>query len=92
MAHAGQAAAFEEQSVNWKEAPFEFMLNALRLHEGFPSALFQERTGLPISVVRQALEKAEAKGLIDWQLTHIRPTVLGARFLNDVITLFLPER
>ena len=92
MARAGQAAAFEEQSVNWKEAPFEFMLNALRLHEGFPSALFQERTGLPISVVRQALEKAEAKGLIDWQLTHIRPTVLGARFLNDVITLFLPER
>jgi oxygen-independent coproporphyrinogen-3 oxidase len=67
------------------------MLNALRLHEGFPVALFAERTGLPIAIVRSELEEAERKGLIERDHERIRPTDLGTRFLNDLLALFLPD-
>ncbi|HTR57746.1 MAG TPA: oxygen-independent coproporphyrinogen III oxidase-like protein, partial [Casimicrobiaceae bacterium] len=81
----------EEREVVAGELGFEFMLNALRLHEGFPIALFSERTGLPISVVNRELEAAERRGLIDRDHKRIRPTALGRRFLNDLQTLFLPD-
>ena len=71
------------------EIPFEFMLNALRLVEGFPVELFQARTGLPLSTIEGELEKAEAQGLVerDWQ--RIRPSVRGRLFLNELLELFL---
>ena len=81
----------EEREVVGGELGFEFMLNALRLHDGFPIALFSERTGLPISVVNRELEAAEQRGLIDRDHERIRPTALGRRFLNDLQTLFLPD-
>ena len=74
------------------ELLFEFMLNALRLHDGFDGALFEERTGLSTAFLAEAAEAAVEKGLIDsrepgyWQ-----PTVLGRRFLNDLQAEFLPE-
>jgi oxygen-independent coproporphyrinogen-3 oxidase len=68
------------------------MMNALRLAEGFPVALFAERTGLPIAVAERALAAAEAKGLIERDHLRIRPTALGRRFLNDLLLLFLPEQ
>ena len=79
----------EQKEIPARELGFEFMLNALRLTEGFPVALFQERTGLPISVVQAALEKAEGQGLLerDWQ--RIRPTQRGRLFLNELLGLFL---
>jgi putative oxygen-independent coproporphyrinogen III oxidase len=71
------------------EIPFEFMLNALRLVEGFPVELFQARTGLPLSTIEGELEKAEAQGLVerDWQ--RIRPSARGRLFLNELLELFL---
>jgi oxygen-independent coproporphyrinogen-3 oxidase len=66
------------------------MLNALRLVEGFPSALFQERTGLPLAVIQKNLEKAEHKGLLERDLQRIRPSAKGRRFLNDLLQEFLP--
>ena len=78
-----------EKTVPPKELPFEFMLNALRLIEGFPLELFEQRTGLPVLGIEQELEKAEGKGLIGRDWKRIRPTARGRLFLNELLELFL---
>ena len=73
------------------DLPFEFMMNALRLNEGVPAALFEERTGLPLVVCNAALEKARAQGLLLPNATRLQPTLQGQRFLNDLLELFLVD-
>ena len=73
-----------------KDLPFEFMLNALRLVEGFPTELFRARTGLELRSIEAPLASAEARGLIERDHRSIRPTLRGQRFLNDLLELFLP--
>ena len=80
----------EAHTVDESELPFEFMLNALRLVEGFPVALFAERTGLPITAIAAELDRVEAAGLIERDHQRIRPTLKGQRFLNDLLEPFLP--
>jgi oxygen-independent coproporphyrinogen-3 oxidase len=87
----GGAAIQDEHDVLPADRPFEFMMNALRLTEGFPVALFAERTGLPLSVIEAPLAKAEAAGLLARDAFAIRPTLRGRRFLNDLLGLFLLE-
>jgi putative oxygen-independent coproporphyrinogen III oxidase len=82
--------AMKESAVAPAQLPFEFMLNALRLVDGFPATLFQERTGLPFSVIQRKLEKAEGDGLLERDLQRIRPSAKGQRFLNDLLERFLP--
>jgi putative oxygen-independent coproporphyrinogen III oxidase len=77
------------QEVDDSERPFEFMMNALRLVDGFPVAMFTERTGLPITVVGRELDAAEERGLIERNHLRVRPTVRGQRFLNDLLQIFL---
>ncbi|MCD6705190.1 MAG: radical SAM family heme chaperone HemW [Thiobacillus sp.] len=72
------------------DLPFEFMMNALRLNEGVPAALFEERTGLPLNVCTAALERARSRGLLERDATRLKPTLQGQRFLNDLLELFLP--
>ena len=72
------------------DLPFEFMMNALRLNEGVPATLFEERTGLPLIVCAAALERARARGLLEDERARLRPTLRGQRFLNDLLELFLP--
>ncbi|HEY4542080.1 MAG TPA: radical SAM family heme chaperone HemW, partial [Noviherbaspirillum sp.] len=79
----------EEFEVGRDELGFEFMLNALRLQDGFAPALFSERTGLALTAVEKALNKAEAKGLLYRDHQLIKPTELGRRFLNDLQQMFL---
>ena len=86
----GQPMASEEE-VAPADLPFEFMLNALRLREGFPLALFNERTGLPLSRIMPALQQAENKGWITRDPASLRPTERGFDFLSDLQELFLPE-
>ena len=78
-----------EQQLSRHDAAAEFMLNALRLVDGFPSPLFQERAGLPISACEPELALAENKGLIEWDARAIRPTPQGRRFLNNLLELFV---
>jgi oxygen-independent coproporphyrinogen-3 oxidase len=78
-----------EGTVDPAELPFEFMLNALRLIEGFPVALFSERTGLPIISVQGPLAEAEAKGLIERDVRTVKPTERGRLFLNELLGLFV---
>jgi len=82
---------FERREVQRAEVGFEFMLNALRLTEGFPVAWFNERTGYPLSLVNRALDAIEADGLIERTHALIRPTALGQRFLNRALSAFLPD-
>jgi putative oxygen-independent coproporphyrinogen III oxidase len=83
-------AVQDHSIVGAADLPFEFMMNALRLTEGVPLALFSERTGLPINIVSKALADAEAKQLIARDHLHIAPTIKGQRFLNDLLEMFLP--
>ena len=80
-----------QRTLSRHDLGFEFMMNALRLTEGVPVALFQERTGMPVSAVRAALEMAEKKGLIERDHLHLKPTMLGQRFLNELLQLFLKD-
>jgi oxygen-independent coproporphyrinogen-3 oxidase len=82
----------ERREVARDEVGFEFMLNALRLTDGVPGALFAERTGFPLAIVARALADGVAKGLLDADPSRIMATDLGRRFLNRTIALFLPER
>jgi coproporphyrinogen III oxidase-like Fe-S oxidoreductase len=82
----------ESREVAAAELPFEFMLNALRLIEGFPVALFAQRTGLPIHILDRELSGAENAGLIARDHATIRPTEKGRRFLNDLLEPFLPVK
>jgi oxygen-independent coproporphyrinogen-3 oxidase len=78
-----------ERVVPPGELPFEFMLNALRLVEGFPAALFGQRTGLPLTVIQEPLEQAEKKGLLERNWQRIRPSAHGRLFLNELLEHFL---
>ncbi|NOQ82348.1 MAG: oxygen-independent coproporphyrinogen III oxidase-like protein [Methylophaga sp.] len=80
-----------EEHIAKKDIGFEFMLNALRLTEGFPTPLFYQHVGLPISHISQALQKAEQLELITYDIHRICPTEKGQRYLNSLVELFLPE-
>jgi oxygen-independent coproporphyrinogen-3 oxidase len=81
----------QSEEVSRSELPFEFMLNALRLKDGFELARFSERTGLPLTAIAKALDLAESRGLLQRDLSHARPTVKGFDFLSDLQELFLPS-
>jgi len=83
------SAAVENRVVPERELPFEFMLNALRLVDGFAPRLFEERTGLPLSGIDRELNQAENKGLLEREWRRIRPSARGQRFLNELLALFL---
>jgi oxygen-independent coproporphyrinogen-3 oxidase len=86
----GQAVS-NEQAVGAPDLPFEFMLNALRLRDGFALRLFSERTGLPVSTIEPALQQAEQRGWLVRQTGQVVPTERGFDFLSDLQALFLPE-
>ena len=79
----------QEAEVSRTDLPFEFMLNALRLTNGFALADFYDRTGLSITAIQKQLNEAESKGLITRDFTHVRPTPHGLNFLSDLQALFL---
>ena len=85
------ATTISERALSTAELPFEFMLNTLRLVEGFPSALFSERTGLPLASIDKQMDKAERAGLLQRDWKRIRPTERGQRFLNELLALFLAD-
>ena len=78
-----------EHDLGKDDLAFEFMMNALRLNGGVEEALFQERTSLPLLLIRRELEEAEQRGLLAHDRQRIAPTELGRRFLNDLLQIFL---
>ena len=73
-----------------EDAVLEFMLNALRLTNGFSSTLFQQHTGLPLSRISATLQQAVDRDWLNWQGDRIVPSEQGLRFHNDLVAMFLP--
>jgi oxygen-independent coproporphyrinogen-3 oxidase len=88
QALAGKAIE-REWLISQDELGFEFMMNALRLINGVPVDLFQQRTGLNINKLEVAIKKAQSKGLLLLENGNMQPTLLGQRFLNELLELFL---
>ncbi|MBI5918775.1 MAG: oxygen-independent coproporphyrinogen III oxidase-like protein [Nitrosomonadales bacterium] len=87
-----QAAPVQsEHALTRDDLSFEFMMNALRLNAGFEVALFEERTSLPLLLIRRELDEAERRGLLQRDAGRIAPTELGRRFLNDLLEIFLAD-
>lgn len=80
-----------EWQIGREDLAFEFMMNALRLVDGVEASLFQQRTGLPLRVIQAQMEEAQQKGLLEQVGGVIKPTLLGQRFLNMLLEMFLPE-
>lgn len=78
------------QIIAEQDLIFEFMLNALRLTDGVPYNVFSAHTGLEIDTILPTLEHARQRGLLEPSADRLKPTVLGQRFLNDLVGLFLP--
>ena len=90
QALAGAALA-KDEDIKRVDLPFEFMLNALRLREGFTLLEFVERTGLALSSIEPQLREAERKGLIVRDAGRVRPSTRGFDFLNDLQAIFLSD-
>jgi oxygen-independent coproporphyrinogen-3 oxidase len=86
---AGRAVAQDEE-VARDQLPFEFMLNAMRLKEGFELMRFTERTGLSLAALQKGLDQAERQGLVARDFARAWPTERGFDFLSDLQALFLP--
>ncbi|MDB6096147.1 MAG: yggW [Francisellaceae bacterium] len=78
-----------KKTVETKDIIFEFMLNALRLQEGFNIQLFEERTYQAFNKIANPLKRAQEKGLLTLLNNKIKPTLRGKRFLNELQLLFL---
>ncbi|MEO7206455.1 MAG: radical SAM family heme chaperone HemW [Steroidobacteraceae bacterium] len=91
QAEIGRAAltAADGSYIAAADLPFEFMLNALRLNEGFSTDCYHARTGLPLQNLDEKLGKAKKRGLLESVASGWRPTALGLRFLNDLQAGFL---
>jgi len=87
----GSARLMSEQVLTVGDLPFEFMLNALRLVNGVPATLFQERTSLSLLTVAPTIRKAVERGLLKSDPLTICPTEQGQAFLNDLQAMFLPS-
>ena len=93
LAKAGTPGAIGgDETLTAQRLPFDYMLNALRLHEGFRLDAFEARTGLPRAAIAPQLEQARERGWLTVDTAgHVQPTELGRRFTNDVIELFLAD-
>ena len=89
QALAGHAIA-QDDEVARDQLPFEFMLNATRLKDGFELMRFSERTGLSLGALQKGLDQAERQGLIARDFARVWPTERGFDFLSDLQGLFLP--
>jgi oxygen-independent coproporphyrinogen-3 oxidase len=79
-----------ERLLDAEELPFEFLMNVLRLSDGVPAALFEQRTGLPLASLDAARREAEARGLLVRDPQRLVATREGQLFLNDLLQHFLP--
>ncbi len=79
------------QTLKSTDLVLEFMMNALRLHDGFAPHTFSERTGLALTRIHPVLQIAVERGLLEWTSQYIKPSEQGRRFLNDLLALFVAD-
>ena len=91
LAAAGTLASIGgDEPIRPVDLPVEFLMNALRLVDGVPAALFEERAGLPLTALEPGLRRARERGLMTMAAERLQPTELGLRFLNDLLPEFMP--
>ncbi|WP_165009400.1 radical SAM family heme chaperone HemW [Neisseria yangbaofengii] len=83
------ADGIERKTIQRDDLAFEFMMNALRLTDGVPAAMLQQRTGIPTAHIMPQIETARRKGLLEPDPTVFKPTAQGRLFLNDLLQCFL---
>jgi oxygen-independent coproporphyrinogen-3 oxidase len=88
---APRRAIAEEHGVSAAQRPFEYLMNALRLREGFSSAQFEQRTGLPVQALLGSWQPLEQRGLLMRTGGQWRATARGFDLLNDVLAAFVPD-
>ncbi len=81
----------ENREIPANELAFEFMMNALRLSDGFPAGLFEARTAQLFAQILPTLHRAEKAGLLQISAGNIRPTLKGKRYLNQLLGYFLDQ-
>jgi putative oxygen-independent coproporphyrinogen III oxidase len=87
----GGHAVVSAEAVPRADLPFEYMLNALRLREGFTPQDFMDRTGLPLSAIETGIAQGVRQGLLVQDAVSVQPTERGFDFLSDLQELFLPD-
>ncbi len=87
---ASDPRSLTRKPVGIPDLPFEFAMNGFRLVEGFSTALFEQRTGLPIAILERALRPASARQLVENRDGTWLATPKGLRFLNDILVGLLP--
>ncbi|MEO8410052.1 MAG: radical SAM family heme chaperone HemW [Propionivibrio sp.] len=93
LAKVAEKSFVQEQfAVPADDLPFEFMMNALRLNQGFDVALFELRTAMLLAAIENELRRAEREGLIERSAQRIAPSDRGRRFLNRLLEGFLNDR
>ena len=91
MQKAGSNQAVADEKIILKDdIILEFMMNALRLRDGFSTFLFSTRTSLPISYIQPLLAIALARELVLCDKDHIKPTEKGLSYLNELLEIFMP--
>jgi putative oxygen-independent coproporphyrinogen III oxidase len=91
LASLAAEGAPERYAVPALELPFEYLLNALRLNEGFEQTEFESRTGLSMSAISAQIAVAMRRALLEQTGKRWRASALGFNFLNDLLALFLPS-
>ena len=79
------------QALEPEDTRLEFMMNALRLNDGFSPHDFESRTGEPMAAIRHALEEATEAGLLTRTSQQVQTTTLGARYLDSLLQIFMPS-
>ena len=92
LKNAGRGGIIREKCLQTDDLVFEFMLNALRLTDGFETSLFTRNTGLSLSEILPTLNAAQAQGLIQFDTERICPSERGLRYLNDLQGMFLDHQ
>jgi oxygen-independent coproporphyrinogen-3 oxidase len=87
---ASDPRSLARKPIEIRDLPFEFAMNGFRLVDGFGAALFEQRTGLPIAILEQALGPALDRQLVENRDKTWRATPKGLRFLNDILVGLLP--
>lgn len=83
-----EASVTQRQELHRDEIILEFMMNALRLCDGFDPSLIAQHAGIPVDAVREQLDNAVEQGWIEWSMINIKPTKRGMQYLNNVLALF----
>ena len=81
----------KSEDIDPSDLPLEFLMNALRLRQGFSSALFEARTGLAWSSIAPRIEGLISDGLLQKQHAAYSPTERGYDMLDSVLAEFLPD-